>query len=315
MNAPPSWELREAIGRLSRAPLDLVDVRRHPLQSSCPLVELTLSDPVGGRRRWLLKDVAGRSPRMAPRFLYDERRELAAYRALSGDGLVLPRLVGADFGPDRCWLFLELVEGTPLWRSGNPADWCRAAEWLADLHALEPPGEEPPWLRYDSEFYAVWMERARTFAPGAGLDRLEVVHAYAVSRLAGACAVTVHGDYYPSNLLVLSSGERGVCALDFELTGVGAAALDLAALTTGLPGPLAAVVLESYRSRLDAGPAHEELEELEELLLCARLHLAVRWLGWMPRHRPPAHQRFDWAAEAHAAGEALHARVALGALR
>jgi phosphotransferase family enzyme len=312
MKVPPSRELREAIGRMSRAPLELLDAHTHPLQSSCPLVELTLNDPAAGLRRWLLKDVAGRSPRMAPLFLYDERRELAAYRALTGGGLVLPQLIGADVGPERCWLFLELVEGTPLWRSDDPADWCCAAEWLADLHALEPLGEGAPWLRYDSEFYAPWMERARTFAPGARLDRLDFVHSYAVGRLADASAVTVHGDYYPSNLLVLSSAQRGTCPLDFELTGVGAAALDLAALTTGLPASLAAVVLESYRSRLDAGPVYGELEEL---VLCARLHLAVRWLGWMPRRRPPAHQRFDWVAEAHAVGESLHAYAAPGVLR
>lgn len=312
MNTPPSRELREAIGRVSPVPLELLHARRHPLQSSCPLTELTLSDPAGGRRRWLLKDVARRSPRTAPKLLYDERRELAAYRALTDAGLSLAPLVGADVGPDRCWLFLELVEGTPLWQSGDPPDWCRAAEWLAGLHALAPIGEGPPWLRYDSEFYDVWMERARRFAPGARLHELDAAHAYAIGRLADAPVVTVHGDYYPSNLLVRPSPERGTCPLDLELAGAGAAALDLAALTTGLPDPLAADVLDSYRARLDDGRAHEELEEL---LLCARLHLAIRWLGWMPRRRPPAHQRFDWAAEAHAVGAALHARAALGALR
>jgi aminoglycoside phosphotransferase (APT) family kinase protein len=312
MSAPSRRELRDVVGRVFGSHLKLVDARRHPLQSSCPLTVLTLSDSGGGRQRWLLKDVAGRSPRMAPPFLYDERRELAAYRALTDSGLVLARLVGADVGPGRCRLFLELVQGTPLWQSGDPADWCRAAEWLADLHALAPLGEGPPWLRYDGELYAVWMRRARTFVPGARLEDLEDVHAYAVSRLVGAPAVMVHGDYYPSNLLVRSSCERAICPLDLELAGVGAAALDLAALTAGLPAPLAAAVLESYRSRLPAGPAREELEEL---LLCARLHLAVRWLGWMPRSSPPAHQRFDWAAEAHAAGRALHARAAVGALR
>jgi aminoglycoside phosphotransferase (APT) family kinase protein len=312
MSVPCRQELREAIGRVSRAPLELLDARRHPLQSSCPLTELTLSDPGGARRRWLLKDVAHRSPRTAPKFLYDERRELAAYRALAGSGLVLAHLVGADVAADRCWLFLELVDGAPLWQSRDPADWCRAAEWLADLHALDPIGEGSPWLRYDSELYDIWMERARRFAPGAQLQELDAIHTYAIGRLADAPVVTVHGDYYPSNLLVRSPREQGACPVDFELVGVGAAALDLAALTTGLPAPFATDVIDSYRARLGAGPPREELEEL---LLCARLHLAIRWLGWMPSRRPPEHQRFDWAAEAHALGATLHARAAQGVLR
>jgi hypothetical protein len=312
MSAPLHRDLREAAERVSQAPVELLSACTHPMQSSRPLIEIMLRAAGGAPQRWLLKDAGGPSARPGLGFLYQGRREVAAYRTLTDAGLVLPRLIGADVRSDRCWLFLEVVEGTPLWQSGDAADWSCAAEWLAELHSLAPLGDDSAWLRYDSDFYGLWMERARRFAPAARLDELDAAHEYAISRLLEAPAVTVHGDYYPSNVLVRSPRGRGVCPLDLELAGVGSAALDLAMLTAGLPAHLTAVVIESYRARLHPGFAREELEEL---LLCARLHLAIRWLGWMPRHRPPAHQRFDWIAEAHTTAEALGARTAVGVAR
>jgi hypothetical protein len=77
-------------------------------------------------------------------------------------------------------------------------------------------------------------------------------------------------------------------------------------LITGLPDPVTRLVVDAYRSRRSSpGPA----SEFEELLLCARLHLAIRWLGWMPNWHPPEHQRFDWVAEAFAAAAALGERA------
>jgi aminoglycoside phosphotransferase (APT) family kinase protein len=286
-----------------------VDARPHPLQSSCALTEIDVGDSTGARHALLLKDPSCRSQEAGPQFLYDDRREFAAYRALAGRGLALPRLLRASIDPGRgrCWLLLQRVEGVPLWQSGDPLAWCAAAEWLAELHALRPIPERPPWLRYDRAFYGLWMERALAFAPAAGLAGLEAVHASAIARLSAAPSVIVHGDYYPSNVLVCSPHAPRACPLDLELAGIGPAALDLAALTAGLREPLSASALGAYQARVGGGPAREELQEL---VWCARLHLAIRWLGWMPRRRPPAHQQFDWAAEAHAAAGALQARSA-----
>lgn len=290
-----------------------VDARPHPLQSSCALTEISLHGAGGRRYELLLKDTGGRSPHAGPAYLYDERRELAAYVALAERRLALPRLHGAsvDHEEGRCWLFLERMEGMPLWQSDDPLAWCAAAEWLADLHALRPVPDAPPWLRYDEAFFGLWMERALAFAPNAGLAALDAVHAFAIARLSVAPSVIVHGDYYPSNVLVRSFPGSVVCPLDLELAGIGPAAVDLAALTTGLPEPLGAAALDAYQSRLGGVSAGDELEEL---VLCARLHLAIRWLGWMPRRRPPVHQRFDWGAEAHAAADALQARLATAVL-
>jgi aminoglycoside phosphotransferase (APT) family kinase protein len=300
--------LRASLRGLFGAVADL-ETRAHPLQSSCALTEVALRDATGTRHELLLKAESCRSPEAGPAFLYDDRRELAAYLALAEHGLTLPRLLGAsvDAEASRCWLFLEPVEGTPLWQWGDPRAWFAAAEWLADLHASRPVPEGPPWLHYDEGFFAVWMERALAFAPDAGLGELAEIHASAAARLSAAPQVILHGDYYPSNVLVCGAGVPRVCPLDLELAGVGAAALDLAALSAGLPEPLSAGVLDAYEARLSDGSGRDELEEL---LLCARLHLAIRWLGWMPSRRPPPHQRFDWVAEANAAARALKVRPA-----
>jgi aminoglycoside phosphotransferase (APT) family kinase protein len=300
---------RDAIGRLLDERFELAGARAHVLQSSCPLLEIELRDAAGCSARMLLKDVGARAPAAGPAFLYRPDRELAMYRALAEWGLASPRLLGAQLDRDsgRCRLLLERVEGFPLWQSGDEDDWCAAASWLAQLHQMPARTLAQPWLRYDEEYYARWMRRARMFHPYAGLDVLETAHALATSRLAKASRVIVHGDFHPSNVLVRGGG--GVCPLDFELGGVGAAALDLAALTTGLPQDFAGAVVNAYRLELEDP---QGIDELDELLACARLHLAVRWLGWSAHPRPPDHERYDWLAEAHAAAAAVDARLAAG---
>jgi aminoglycoside phosphotransferase (APT) family kinase protein len=302
-------ELSQAVGRVLGVPAEIVEVRSHPFQSSCALTEISARDVAGEKRELLLKDLSRRTWRPGPPSLYDERREVAVYRMLGGaDGPRSPRFLGADIdaGSGRHWLFMEQVEGVPLWQSSAPAAWREAARWLASLHGLEHSADDGVWLRYDADYYARWLPRARTFSPHARLDAIEHVHSHAIERLLRAPAVLVHGDYYPSNVLVDGGEEPRVCPLDFELMGIGAGVLDLAALTTGLDRHLTDAVEKTYRARCPAPPAREELRSL---VLCARLHLAVRWLGWMPGWRAPEHQRFDWVAEAHASAAALRART------
>jgi aminoglycoside phosphotransferase (APT) family kinase protein len=297
------------LGRLCGEPLEILDLRPHPLQSSCPLTIVSLRYG-SGSRRLLLKDLGRRSPSAGPRFLYDPYREIAAYRWL-GRRLGVPGFLGAHVERERgiCWLFCEHVEGVPLWQSNSRERWCEAAELLAELHELRSEDTRTCWMRYDERYFAWWMPRAQAFSPESGMGRLRGAHAAAVARLLRAPAVTLHGDYYPSNVLVAERPGSPICPLDFELAGIGPAALDLAALCTGLPHAIADELLEAYRSRRSDAEAREELDEL---LVCARLHLAIRWLGWTPTHRPPSHQRFDWTAEAHRAAEELEARTTLG---
>jgi thiamine kinase-like enzyme len=99
----------------------------------------------------------------------------------------------------------------------------------------------------------------------------------------------MHGEAYPSNLLVEASGR--IRPLDFETLGIGAAALDLAALTSGAWDPAERDrVVEAYRAASSAPPTAAELD-------AARLMVALQWLGWSPSWTPPAEHRHDWLAE------------------
>ena len=157
------------------------------------------------------------------------------------------------------------------------------ARWLARLHdRFAGTATREFLLRYDRSYLARWPSRAGVSVPG--YDTI-------LDRLAALPATLVHGELYASNVLV--DGER-VCVVDWELAGIGPGVLDLAALTTGLPEADAATLAESYRTALahppDAEPFGFDLD-------CARLHLAIQWLGWSPDWSPPPEHARDWRAE------------------
>src|SRR5262249_22402631 len=126
-------------------------------------------------------------------------------------------------------LLLEWVEGTPLWQSDDLADWEAAARWLARLHALPIAGPLP---------------RAVFRAPD------HVLRHPAAARLAALPAVPVHGEVYPSNVLV---GAGRIRPLDLETFGLGPGVIDLAALTAGdWPGDEPARIEAAYLAALPA---------------------------------------------------------------
>jgi len=296
-------ELHDAIGELPGA-AQLIGVREHPLRSSCRLRRLDLLTVDGRLRSVIFKDLSPAARHRAPRSVLDPRREIEVYRMLrERPEISTPRLLGFrnDEHRRRFWLFVEAVEGEPLWQSAHARDWVAAATWLARFHRLRPPASKN-WLRYDRRFYAGWLRRASRLAPAAGLDELSAAHRRAVGLLAATPVVFIHGDFYPANVLVTRGRAPGVCVVDFELAGLGAAVIDLAALLTGLPSRLASRMIDAYR---DAAPATAPAEQFELLLVSARLHLAVRWLGWLARWEPPTHQAFDWALEARTAAAQL----------
>src|SRR6185436_10288417 len=76
--------------------------------------------------------------RAKPPFLHDPQREIAVYReVIAPHRLPAPAFLGAVERPrrGRYWLFLELVEGDPLWQRGDLAAWERVAAALAAIHA------------------------------------------------------------------------------------------------------------------------------------------------------------------------------------
>lgn len=284
--------LTAALGR------EVGDVQREPwaYASSVPVEQLR----VAGLPPLLFKDLTPRPRPSRPAFLLDPLREIEAYTALL-DGLDAPACHGTVVDGDRIWLFLELVDGVPLWQAEGIEAWEATARWLARMHAAPVP-HGTYLLPYDRAHLRRWVHRAIAMAPD-DLAAVRTPALQAVERLAAWPAAFVHGELYPSNVLVqeTSAGPR-VRPVDWETAGVGPGLLDLAALTAGDWAPeRRARVIAAYRAALSRLP-----DGFDAALDAARLLVAMQWLGWSRDWAPPPEHSHDWASDAHE----LAARVA-----
>lgn len=283
-------ELERLLGR----PVTRVRRERFAYASSHPLARLDVELADGGTLPLVEKDTRELLPAAAgakPRFLRDPCREIEVYReVLAGAGVPAPAFVGAVGSS----LVVERVDGTPLTEVGELAVWQRAAAELARLHRhLRGRGSER-LLRCDVVYYARWLERARALA-GVAVDAFSEAYAAAAQRLLRLPRAVIHGELYPSNVVV--AGKR-VCFLDWETAALGPPLLDLAALTSG-PGWSEAqrvAIVAAYAAKAEVDP--------RDLDAC-RLVVAVQWLGWSATWSPPAPQRHDWLAAAREAAGAL----------
>jgi aminoglycoside phosphotransferase (APT) family kinase protein len=325
-------ELREALGRLLAengvAGLPIVEVERRDsaYRSSFPLEEIRLSLSDGAALDIVFKDLnrqllSEAVRRAKPECVYDPLREIETYRRLlSQEGLGTAHFYGAvvDEAIGRFWLFVEKVAGDELWKIGEFATWEGVARWLAGMHqrfaariALTASQSEH-WLKYDAEYYRLWMRRAQEMIVRSAVPRpANDCHAFArlagnyervVERLAALPSTLIHGEFYASNVLIGRSGaELRVCPIDWEMAGVGPGLVDLAALVTGGWSDLERLALaRAYHAALaDNGEAPPPGEDrfLEALDDC-RLHLAVQWLGWSDNWTPPPEHAQDWLGEA-----------------
>jgi hypothetical protein len=263
-----------------------------------------------------------------PAFLYDPQREIDTYRGiLAEQRLGTPACYGAvvDRQADRYWLFLERVNGCALWQVGEVGVWRAAARWLAVLHhrlAGTAGLAATRLLHHDADYYQVWMQRALAFArePGPAcvsrsqddfqnrnrthyrhvLEGLAERYTGVVQRLAALPATFIHGEFYPSNILIeeRDSGLR-VCPVDWEMAAVGPGLIDLAALTAGTwtQDEKEAIALAYHETLLGMDAWSGTDDFLAALDLC-HLHLAVQWLGWSPRWTPPPEHAHGWLDEA-----------------
>jgi hypothetical protein len=258
-----------------------------------------------------------------PHFLLDPRREIDAYRIV----LEPCKLdVAAFYGVieraevDGLGIVLERIQGTHLWQFGAFAAWEQAARWLAHLHAGPATATARACarlIRYDRPFYLRWKDRAVRFvtndpardeAAKANMRRLAGTYETVVDDLCSLPQVFVHGDYHPSNILC-AQGEppqRGnqleyrVRPIDWEMAGVGPAAIDLAALTAGTwSDEQRCQMIGAYWNAVpDRCRDTTSLDNLVLSVEYARLHWAIRWLGWSERWVAPRAQARDWLAEA-----------------
>ena len=274
----------------------------------------------GQRLRIMLKDLSHDSlapdaARAKPRSLHDPLREIRAYRELLADaGLGTPEFYGESTDPatGRHWLFIENVEGDVLWQVGELETWAAAARWLAGLHERFAGTDPLPGflLRYDRDLWRRWIDargglraRRRSAARGAPASA-SVCCAWpapttpVVDRLAALPSTVIHGEFYPSNVLVGHGSDpaaRRIAPIDWEVAAAGPGLLDLAALTTGWEAPDSAGIESAYRDRYESPTGGQPFEEA---LAACRLHLAVQWLAWEPSWSPPQEHQRDWLAEA-----------------
>jgi hypothetical protein len=308
------------------------EVRRQPsdYRSSFALEEIAVSLEDGRTLTVMFKDLgwnsltrAGRQAK--PSLLYDPAREIEVYRrVLAGSALGTARLYGAvvDGARQRYWLFMEKAPGAELYQYGDFDVWRQAASWLAALHhdavvrrAAESPDVAPRLVRYNAAFFRSWIDRAVEFTAqrrgteaAAPLRDLSRRYDDVAQFLASLPASFIHGEFYASNVLVDTARQpERVCTVDWELAGIGPGAIDLAALVVGKwSDAQRAELIGAYRAALPAGHAwSRDAAALNRVVDCARLHLAVQWLGWSPDWTPPAAHAHDWLQEAVEIGEKL----------
>lgn len=332
-SAPPSDQeviacIEEALGaEHERAGVTRLDRAAYPYATSYPLEEVQALLDDGRTLRLILKDLTwerllGDALRTKPRFLYQPRRCIQTYRRVLSRSGVGARCYGtfADDLTGRYWLLIEKVPGVELWQVGDAHTWEGVARWLARFHSsFADEGDRvlernPFLIRYVPDFLRIWPSRALDVAAGRGVDgddlrgmaHLVARYDAVVDMLASVPPSFIHGELYPSNVLVgLIDEVQAVWPVDWEMAGVGPPILDLAALTAGWEGEEQAQLVDAYLEQLRSlggcGPAGE----IGTLLDCCRLHYALQWLGWAVDWSPPAEHARDWVSEALTLGERL----------
>jgi hypothetical protein len=313
-------EFASPVARISRQP--------SPYRTSFALEEITVDFADGLSLPIIFKDLGWQSltpagQRAKPVALYDAMREIEVYRLLNPRSLGPARCYGTIADPDRqrYWLFLEKAPGAELYQFGSLDVWGEAGRWLAGFHHDEDVRRaalhadiRPHLVRYDFSYFRGWMDRAVEYAGGKDhtlvmrLRHLAARYDEVALFLATLPVTLIHGEFYASNVLVDTDARPArVCAVDWELCGIGPAVIDLAALVVGKwTEAERGTLIAAYQSGLPAESAYvDDLAALTCALDHARLHLAVQWLGWSPEWSPPAAHAQDWLAEALTCGARL----------
>jgi phosphotransferase family enzyme len=311
-------ELIEALGgRIDGH--EIIGVRRGPYRyaTSAPLEEVVVLTGGAEVGPMILKDLSrerliGDARAAKPEFLDEPLRELETYRRIVGPAGIGPRVLAAGAEGERSgpWLLLEKVPGVELWQIGEMRIWREVARWLGAFHGsfagrlAELQAANPHLIERSAGWLRFWRDRAvaalsaspdaRAPALAGGLARFDDV----VDVLGSLPPALIHGELYPSNVLVVLDREPlGVYPVDWEMAGTGPALIDLAALAGGYPAaerePLAGAYVEGL-----VGVGGPVPPRLEVGLAACRLHLATQWLGWSADWRPPPEHAHDWLAEA-----------------
>jgi len=318
LRVPLEHRLAEHFGR--RRAIVTLARRPCPYSSSFTLDEIEVGFADGSGLQLVMKDLgpeamAEGARRARPGFLYEPRREIQAYRRIlpfAPPGTATCYGTVVDSRAQRYVLFLERVDGLELRHVGAFSIWERTARWIAQFHRafsaadLASLAERSSVLVYDAGFYWRWLDRAQQLAvrrPAVRrrIDRIARGYAPVVRRLDELPRTLIHGEFYPSNVLIRRTGSHvRVCPVDWEMTALGPGLMDLACLTTGWALQEQRALIRAYRAAGPDGTTRSAPIPHDCWLdfFCCRLHLAVRMLGWADEWTPPPHHARDWLAEA-----------------
>ena len=284
-------ELCAALGR----PRGSSRARPWPRASSAP-IELVSRDGLGPCCSRISDGASARSSRRAssstrcasarPTSVLPRRARRAALPTRPADGVAAPR---------------ARRRRPAVGRRAISAAWEAAARWLARLHAARRPPAARRCCATTRAHLRRWLAaRSGARARARCRDRA-ALRARRSARLAALPAVLVHGEAYPSNVLVDRPDGPRIRPVDWETLGTGPAALDLAALTSGRLGalPRATRVVAAYARgcRRRRAPTTSSTRHVSSWR-CSGSAGRASWT-------PPPEQRHDWLGEAIRAGEAL----------
>jgi len=213
-------------------------------------------------------------------------------------GMPMLRFYGLAEDPDgqHCWLFMEEATGqaySPL----NPEHRAAAGRWLATIHA----GQCEPGLasRLPSQQPAHYLERLQTsrdalvrllaevVLPSGDVDAMQaIISHYDLlethwGELEEVCEAAppavVHGDFVIKNVRVRSTPSGpALLVFDWELSGWGTPAADLAQFTGGMVSP----DLAAYRSARTAAGCLLNAQDLERLSACGEFFRLIDEVAW-----------------------------------
>jgi len=296
-----------------------MECRLSDFRSSFMLDEIDVWLDDGATLQLILKDLSWRAllqeaQGAKPAFLYDPLREIAVYqKILRTRQFGVATCYGAvvDRAKDRYWLFLERVAGLRLAHVGDFDIWQNTARWLAGLHGqfvgqADLLAKAAPLVRYDGDFYLLWMRRTQQFARGRvpkqhGVEWLAERYEQVIERLVTLPKTFIHGEFCAPNVLVGTTTEGSrVCPVDWEMAAVGPGMIDLAALTSGKwsEEQRLAMAMAYYGSLPSGSELRLPLDVFLDALDFCHLHLAVQWLGWSRDWVPPLEHEHDWLGEA-----------------